>query len=78
MERVADFFSHLGWAFMGQECDCGSNPFNWFARFMQRFLPEDDWVEDSDTYRNWWQRAFFEVGCYFCDLGVKFYEPPTE
>ena len=27
-EDLSDFVQHLGWAFLGQECDCGYNKFN--------------------------------------------------
>lgn len=76
MERIGDFFTHLGWAFWGQECDCGANPFNGFARYMQTLLPESDWDDERDNYRHWWQRGICALGTPFYNLGVWLYWPP--
>ena len=47
---LVDFIQHLAWAIIGQECDCGHNPFNALARFMDRHVNTDDqWDMETVT-----------------------------
>ena len=49
-QKLADFVQHLSWAVIGQECDCGHNPFNPLARFMDRHVNTDDqWDMETVT-----------------------------
>lgn len=51
---ISDQLSHIGWAFGGQQCHCGKNPFNWLARLCER-IDQHDRVDQMpfdqfDTY----------------------------
>jgi hypothetical protein len=61
---IGDFFIHLGWAFFGQTCECGSNPFNWIAR---RVDGKSGW--DAEGEPHGWTKVKFEIGHYFVMLG---------
>lgn len=41
---LAEHLLHIGWAVLGQECDCGCNRFNWFARL----VGGGQWSEDAE------------------------------
>jgi len=66
-EEIGDFLCHFGWAIWGQECDCGYNPFNRLARFMQRY-PDGDWDWPEGPHgRDWW---IYYTGNFFVELGT--------
>lgn len=51
---------HFGWAFLGQECDCGHNRFNWLARL----IGDGQWDDDGEP-SNRLTRIKFEIGHWF-------------
>lgn len=58
-EEVADLLLHLGWAFFGQECECGHNPFNWMAR---RIDGEAGWDDERDCPVGFRHKIKWHVG----------------
>lgn len=73
-EKLSDFFTHLGWALWGQECNCGSNPFNWLAERLDPYMNDPNkWDDDTMTLLPgyWAERALSRIGFFFYDIGIK-------
>lgn len=60
--RLSDSICHIGWGFMGQECDCGQvwPNMNWLARRAIKW-GVDDWGED-DRLKTRRARICFAIG----------------
>jgi len=69
-EKIANFLQHLSWALGGQQCDCGSNPFNSLARWMdQRVNADDQWSENFEPIGRW-SRAIDKPSTWLSKLGM--------
>jgi len=71
-DRLSDFFHHIAWACWGQTCDCGSNPFNWLAKFLTPYMNGPQYFDDDDDdlrHNRWWGRAIAYIGEVFYRLG---------
>jgi len=70
-QKLADFITHAGWALMGQPCDCGHNPFNRLAYFVDPWMNAPGaWDCDTDEPRGLARRIvgglgsrLFAIGC---------------
>lgn len=70
-QYLSDFFTHLGWAFWGQECECGHNPFNWLARLTAPHMTDlENWNDRGEptTRRG---RLLYWVGERIYELGER-------
>ena len=73
-EDVGDLIQHLAWAIIGQECDCGHNPFNRLARWFSKSVFES--YDDNMNALNWQTKTTFFVGSRLSDLSLWIYTPP--
>jgi hypothetical protein len=64
-DEFGELCLHLGWAFLGQECDCGHNPFNWLARLIGPGKFDDDKPHG-------FTRITYPIGSFFYRLGCRF------
>ena len=69
-ENLSDFIQHLGWAFLGQECDCGHNKFNWLARYFHQPLFERYGDDDDMTPLNWQTAVTYWLGYHLGELSI--------
>ena len=75
-EKIGDWVQHLAWAILGQQCDCGHNPFNRLARWFDR--PVFESYGDDMTPLNWQTATTYWLGSRLCDLALWIYEPEKE
>lgn len=67
-DTLGDFFLHLGWALMGQGCDCGHNPFNRLAGFMDKRVNRPELWDDLEP-KPWWLKGLAFVSERLMALG---------
>ena len=67
-EDVGDLIQHFAWAVMGQQCDCGHNPFNRLARWFNR--PSFEAYDDELNALNWQTKMTFFVGGRLSDFSI--------
>lgn len=73
-EKLSDFFTHLGWALWGQECECGKNPFNWLAYHILPWMDDPNkWNDETMTLKSEFvlERIVQSIGGFFYRLGIK-------
>lgn len=70
-ERLADSICHIGWGFMGQECNCDKvwPNLNWLARRTDKWV--NDWSDELDAPRTRKGRVLLAIGNFFYGLGCK-------
>jgi len=72
-EHTSSFIYHAGWACVGQECDCGHNPFNGLAKRVDPWMNgADNWVETDGAFapRGVLRKALYAVGSALMKLGA--------
>ena len=74
-EDVGDLIQHFAWAVMGQECDCGHNPFNRLARWFSKPVFESYGDDDDMTPLNWQTKTTSFVGGRLSDFSIWLMHP---
>lgn len=69
-ETIGNLLLHLGWAIGGQGCDCGDNPFNRLADFMDKRVNREDLWDDLEP-RTWWLKAICYVSEWLIRIGTR-------
>lgn len=74
--RLSDSICHIGWGFMGQECDCGQvwPNMNWLARRTAKWT--DDWNHDSNAPRTRRGRVCLNIGNFLYTWGTRLINGP--